>query len=113
MIASEKSVPFQIRGFPALNVFYRFSFWGSAIEHSTICDSRINLKCIILYFSMFFLGIQVDFETPEPEEPTEEVQEGFDEIQNETLAFLRKWLDPNAPLQETYPAPTKEFNGKT
>ena len=67
------------------------------------------------YFCIFICfcpGIQVDAETVDPTEASDDVKSKYDLIRDETTNFLSKWLDPQAPLQETYPVPSIECDGK-
>ena len=75
---------------------------------TSYCITTHNSIMTLLLF--ICVGIQFDFETPEPVSPSALITDSFDDVRDEALDFLRKWLDPNAPLQEVYPAPVKQYS---
>ena len=59
----------------------------------------------------FFAGIQLDLETPDLQE-AEEGSAEFEQQLEAALIHLRKILDPEFPIQESYPVQRVTYGGK-
>ena len=57
-------------------------------------------------------GIQIDNETPEPEDIPQCIIDDYDKIKIDTLGFSTKWTDKSKAPQESYPIPIREYNGQ-
>ncbi|XP_070566344.1 ankyrin and armadillo repeat-containing protein-like isoform X3 [Ptychodera flava] len=57
-------------------------------------------------------GIQIDCEPYPVSDPSQEVIDAFEELQLQASTHLAKITDPEAPYQDSFPIPIREFNGK-
>ncbi len=72
---------------------------------SNAIDVNHDLMCLVS-------GIMIDHETPEPCSPSQGVTDAYEQIKADTAAFLNSCVDPSAALQESYPVPVFELDGK-
>ncbi|XP_077867464.1 LOW QUALITY PROTEIN: ankyrin and armadillo repeat-containing protein-like [Saccoglossus kowalevskii] len=57
-------------------------------------------------------GISFDCEPSPINSPSQEIIDTFDELQSQALSHVAKITDPNAPYQDSFPIPVREFNGQ-
>ena len=62
--------------------------------------------------ALFVAGIQIDHETTDLTEPSQEIKDAYEMIVSSTTRHLHSWLDPHAPKQETYSVPIMQFGGQ-
>ena len=85
---------------------------SSVYIRSCFCLSYGKLLISITGHESAFTGVQIDNETPEPEEVPQCIINDYDKIKIDTLGFSTKWTDKTKAPQESYPIPIREYDGQ-
>lgn len=77
----------------------------------SLSSIKILRPAIVLFAVLSSQGIQLDIETPDLQEVSEEPLDFRQEL-DAALTHLRRILDPDFPLQEAYPVKRVTYCGK-
>ena len=88
------------------------------LKHKRLFSLRPDFFSYLHHHCLYFLllhhsvGIVIDIETDSPAEVLPHVKQDYSSISEEATQHLNRILDPEAPLQESYPVPLIESGGK-